>query len=139
MSDEIEAEPPPLTELELQIMNVIWKQREEISVEEIQQALNADGRPLALPSIRTILKILQKKDYLERRSEGRKHLYSPVISETRGKHGILNHLVERAFDGSSFDLVASLLRSDMVKKGDIDRVKSLLEDLDDEGDSPKSS
>lgn len=137
MNDE--EEPTQLTELELQIMNVVWKHREEISVETIQKTLDADGRTLALPSIRTILKILQKKNYLQRRSEGRKHLYSPVISESRGKRGILNHLVEKAFDGSSFDLVASLLRSDMVKKGDIDRVKSLLEDLDDEGDSPTSS
>ncbi|MEM7012081.1 MAG: BlaI/MecI/CopY family transcriptional regulator [Verrucomicrobiota bacterium] len=136
MSNE---EPPQLTELELQIMNIVWKHEEEISVEEIQKTLDADGRPLALPSIRTILKILQKKNYLQRRSEGRKHLYSPVISETQGKHGILNHLVEKAFDGSSFDLVASLLRSDMVKEGDIDRVKDLLEDMDDDDDSPTSS
>ncbi|MEM7600725.1 MAG: BlaI/MecI/CopY family transcriptional regulator [Verrucomicrobiota bacterium] len=137
MSDE--EEPPQLTELELQIMNIVWKCEDEISVEEIQKTLDAEGRPLALPSIRTILKILQKKNYLQRRSEGRKHLYSPVISETQGKQGILNHLVEKAFAGSSFDLVASLLRSDMVKKGDIDRVKVLLEDMDDEDDTPTSS
>ena len=45
-----------LTELELDIMQIVW-QTDEIAVEELRQALKKSGRTLALPSIRTMLGI----------------------------------------------------------------------------------
>ncbi len=122
-----------LTELELQIMRSIWRSGDEahVSVEEIRDALEQEDRPLALPSVRTMVKILGKKGYLKRHKEGRKHLYTAVVSEEDGKQGILADVVEKAFDGSSLDLVASLLGSNMVREGDLEKVKSMLNQLED--------
>ena len=109
-------------------MRVVWREGDgaQVSVEEIRDSLEEEGRPLALPSVRTMVKILGQKGYLSREKAGRKHIYSAVVSESDGKRGILSEVVDKAFDGSSIDLVASLLESKMVKKRDIEKVKSLL-------------
>ena len=114
-----------LTELELEIMRIIWK-RGETAVEDIRQALDEAGAPLALPSIRTMLAILQEKGYLTRRAEGRHHLYSASVSEHQAQKSILKDIIERAFDGSAMDLVSALVDTRMVSKKDVGEVKRII-------------
>ena len=116
-----------LTELELLIMRAVWHHDGDASVEDIHSALEHEGRPLALPSIRTMLKILREKGYLTREAEGKRHLYRATVTEEDAQNGILKEIVDRAFDGSATNLVAALLKSKMVRPGDTDEVKALLE------------
>ena len=121
----------PLTELELEIMNVIWDGG-AARVEEIRATLENGGRPLALPSIRTMLGILMDKGYLSREPSGRAHLYSPRVSREAAHKGILSDLLHRAFDGSALSMVATLLDARMVPKRDLYEVKRLLREYEKE-------
>ena len=114
-----------LTELELEIMQVVWKQR-EATVEDIRQALEESGRPLALPSIRTMLGILQDKAYVTRRLAGRGHAYRPIVSAQQGRKRILKDIIERGFDGSALSLVAALVNGGMVSRRELEKVKRLI-------------
>lgn len=114
-----------LTQLELEIMQAVWSQ-DEIGVEEIRKAFEDAGTPLALPTIRKMLSILQEKGYVTRRVQGRGHIYRALISEKEAHKGFLRDLVERAFDGSATNLVAALLQSKMVSKRDLEKVKRLI-------------
>jgi len=114
-----------LTELELEIMQVVWKHG-EATVEEIRRALDAENKPLALPSVRTMLSILQSKGYVTRREDGRRHVYRPRVSQDRARKSILKDVVERAFEGSVLDLVAALIDTRMVSKGELDEVWRLI-------------
>jgi BlaI family transcriptional regulator, penicillinase repressor len=120
-----------LTELELEIMQVVWKS-DEVCVEDLRTALQDAGRPLALPSIRTMLSILMEKGYVARRQEGRAHLYRAKVSQDKAQKGILKDVVERAFEGSALDMVAAMLNTRMVSKGEIDQVKRLLSNYEKE-------
>ena len=64
-----------LTELELEIMQVVWDE-EEVTSEVVASALAKTGQPLAPPSVRTMLGILQEKGYVSRRREGRGYIYT---------------------------------------------------------------
>lgn len=121
-----------LTELELEIMQIVWK-KGEVSVEDICDATEAAGRPLARPTIRTMLAILQDKGYLTRRPEGRAFAYRAAVSQDEARSSIVRDVVERAFDGSAAGLVASLLGSKMVRARELDRVKKLIEHYEKEG------
>jgi len=114
-----------LTELELEIMQVVWKHG-EATVEEIRRALDAENKPLALPSVRTMLSILQSKGYVTRREDGRRHVYRPRVSQDRARKSILKDVVERAFEGSALDLVAALIDTRMVSMSDVDEVWRLI-------------
>ncbi len=115
----------PLTELELEIMRAVWSTPES-SVEEIRAALENAGRPLALPSIRTMLGILLGKGYVARRPFGRAHRYRAKVSQAEARKGILQDILQRAFEGSALSMVAALLDTRMVSKRDVDEVKQLI-------------
>jgi predicted transcriptional regulator len=108
-------------------MRIVWTAR-EIPVAEIQQALRKRGTRLALPSVRTMLGILEKKGYVSRERDGRGYAYRAVVSAEQAQRGFVRDLLERVFDGSAMGLVASILQSGMVAKGDLKRVKRLIEE-----------
>lgn len=114
-----------LTDLELVIMQIVWNNG-EVLVEDIRQILEEQGHPLALPSIRTMLGILQDKGYLTRRKVGRGHAYKAIVPQEKAQKNIIKDLVNRAFDGSAMNLVAALLDTRMVSEKELSRVKNLI-------------
>ena len=114
-----------LTELELEIMREIWE-RGEVTVEDIRQAFDRAGKPLALPSIRTMLSILQQKGYVTRRPFGRGHAYRAIISADQAQKRILKDIIERAFDGSALSLVSAMVNAKMVSSKDLARIRRLI-------------
>ena len=72
--------PPPLHELEAEVMEEMWA-RGEASVREVMEALNADAdKERAYTTYMTIMTRLDGKGLLERRREGKADLYSGVYS-----------------------------------------------------------
>jgi predicted transcriptional regulator len=115
-----------LTQLELEIMQIVWKAG-ETTVNDISDSLRQTGHPLALPSIRTMLSILEDKGYVKRRREGREHVYRAVVSGEQAQRRILKDIIERAFDGSASHLVAALVNGEMVSKGELEEARRLTE------------
>jgi predicted transcriptional regulator len=72
--------PPPLHELEAEVMEEVWRQR-ETTVRSVMQQLNAgDGKERAYTTYMTIMARLHKKGVLVRRREGKTDYYSPAFS-----------------------------------------------------------
>jgi predicted transcriptional regulator len=70
-------DPPPLHELEAEVMDAIW-QRGESSVRQVMETLNRHaGRPRAYTTYMTIMARLDGKGLLERRREGKTDFYRP--------------------------------------------------------------
>ena len=115
-----------LTQLELEIMQIVWKEG-ETTVNDISDSLRQGGHPLALPSIRTMLSILEEKGYVKRRREGREHVYHAVVSGEQAQRRILKDVIDRAFDGSASHLVAALVNGEMVSKGELEEARRLIE------------
>jgi len=114
-----------LTELELMIMRIVWN-NEEVMVEEIRGELKNQGHPLALPSIRTMLGILQEKGYVTRRKRSRSFAYRAIVPQEKAQKNILKDVVTRAFDGSAMNLVSALLDTRMVSEKELSGVKKLI-------------
>ena len=101
------AKEAALTRLELQIMQVIWRQGAS-NAGSVQEALE---QPLAYTTVQTMLNILVRKGQLRRRLHGRAYEYSAVVSEERASSHALRDLVDRMFGGSPEELVMSLVKS----------------------------
>jgi len=114
-----------LTELELEIMRIVWGQ-EEVTVRDLAEVFEKHERPLADPSIRTMLGILRDKGYVERRPFGRGYAYRATVSAGQARRRILNDIIERAFDGSASNLVTTLVNARMVSARELDQVKQLI-------------
>src|ERR1700757_4858840 len=71
--------PPPLHELESEVMETIWS-RGESSVREVMDALNARAsKPRAYTTYMTIMARLHGKGVLDRRREGKTDFYAPKL------------------------------------------------------------
>ena len=120
---------PLLTGLELELMQIIWK-NEDVSVEFLRQQLADSGRPLALPSIRTMLTILKKKGFVSRRQVSRAYVYNPLIEADEFQHSFVKDALTRAFSGSATGLVTALLNRELVSKSELDQIKEMISDYE---------
>src|ERR1700733_8454643 len=73
------AAPPPLHELESEVMEQLWAGG-EASVRSVMEALNAGaGKERAYTTYMTIMARLHKKGLLNRRREGKTDYYAPAF------------------------------------------------------------
>ena len=119
-------EPTPLTKLELQIMQVIWKLGTS-SVKDVQEGLE---QPLAYTTVQTMLNILERKGKLRRKLRGRAYVYSATVTEAKASRHAVRDLVDRMFGGSADELVMSLIKSRQI---DPKRIAELSRRLEEEG------
>lgn len=76
-------DPPPLHELEAEVMDAIWDHGES-SVRQVMEVLNAGAaRPRAYTTYMTIMARLDGKGLLARRREGKSDLYRPRYSRVQ--------------------------------------------------------
>jgi predicted transcriptional regulator len=113
-----------LTETELELMTILWRLGEG-TVNDVIAHLPKE-RNLAYTSVSTILRILEQKEILHTRKEGRGHIYTPQIVKTEYEAKTVKHVVDRVFDGTPVALVRQLLSSGQLSESDLKELKSLI-------------
>jgi predicted transcriptional regulator len=116
----------PLTNLELQIMQVIWR-RGGGNVSDVQEALE---QRLAYTTVQTMLNILCRKGKLKRKLNGRAYEYTAAVTEAKALGHAVRDLVDRMFGGSTEELVMSLIKTRQV---DPRRIAELTRRFEEEG------
>jgi predicted transcriptional regulator len=111
----------PLTPTELEMMNIVWRQG-TCSVHQIVEELPQE-RQLAYTSVSTVVRILEKKGFLESVSQGRTHLYSAAITKQSYQTKTLDKLVTHLFDGQATLLVQQLIDARLL---DADELRASL-------------
>lgn len=115
-----------LTEVELELMGILWKLGQG-SVTEVLEQLPSD-RKLAYTSVSTILRILEQKEILSTKKEGRGHIYIPLMTKNDFEVKTLKHVVSKVFDGTPVALVRQLLNAGNIKDSEWDEIKKLIRD-----------
>jgi len=98
---------PSTTQLgarERQIMDAIH-QLGEGSVSDVRQRL-ADAPTYS--TVRTMLRMLEKKGYLKHRRDGIKYVYRPTQAPEEALRSALTHLLKTFFAGSAGDAIATI-------------------------------
>ncbi|MBY0415886.1 MAG: BlaI/MecI/CopY family transcriptional regulator [Bdellovibrionales bacterium] len=114
----------PLTEVELQLMNVIWALN-ECTVKEVQTELSKD-RELAYTSVATVMKILESKGILKSAKSDKAHVYTSLISKESYEKQSLEHLAENLFKGDSSMMVMRLLDNSNLSQKDLQAIREVL-------------
>lgn len=113
-----------LGDLQLAIMRVLWG-RGEASVADVHGALEEE-RGLAPTTIATMLKKMEAKGVVTHRTEGRRFLYRPTVTETAVRRTMVGDVTERLFRGEVTALVSHLLAEHEIDADELDRLKSLI-------------
>ncbi|MFN7986479.1 MAG: BlaI/MecI/CopY family transcriptional regulator [Thermoanaerobaculia bacterium] len=118
--------PGPLTEVELEIMHVVWELG-EATVRQVHDVLSA-RRTVAYTTVMTMLGLLARKGHLKREESGKAFVYRPAYPKGRVVSRMLDDFVARVFQGSARPLVLALLREKKISRRDLDEIARLAEE-----------
>ena len=110
------------TERELEIMQLLWD-RGEATVRDIQEALPGARH---YNSVLTIIRVLERKNHIEHRQEGRGFVYRPVAPRDESRSRVLAHLIENVFGGSSESVVLNLVETGNLTLDELDQIRRKL-------------
>jgi BlaI family transcriptional regulator, penicillinase repressor len=117
---------PPLSPLELEVMNLVWDLGECSSATLVEQFTKR--KPLAATTIRTVLANIEKKRYIERVPTTERGLrYRPRFPRETVAMQTLRQLVSRLFGGSSKLAIARLLDDEKLDRAELDELEKLIE------------
>lgn len=118
--------PPekPLTEVELEMMNVIWRIG-PCNVNQILEALPSD-RDLAYTTVSTMVRILEQKNFVTATKSGRSHLYQAAIDKSDYQVKSISEVVTNVFDGMPVALIKQLLNSKNISEQDLQEIRTIL-------------
>lgn len=119
---------PTLTDGELRLMEIIWD-KGEATVNEILDSLPKDNPP-AYNTVLTIMRILEKKGYVNHKKEGRAFVYCPVVDREKARRKALNHLVNNFFNNSPGLLMQNIIEDEKLSSRDLERLKKMIEELE---------
>jgi BlaI family penicillinase repressor len=94
-----------LSRRERQIMDILFA-RGRATGPEIQEGL-ADKPNYS--SVRTILRVLERKGYVRHLEEGLRYVYEPTVAREAASRSALQRIIRTFFDGSAKEAVAALL------------------------------
>ncbi len=123
------AQPVPISEAESIVIEVVWA-KNPIPTEDVVAALEHHGK-WQEATVKTLLNRLLKKGALKARKEGRRYLYSPVLTRDQWLATESHGFLDRLFGGRVAPLVSHFSQQKKLSKKDIEDLKRLIQELED--------
>lgn len=114
-----------LGDLQLAIMRVLWE-KGEAAVADVHAALEPE-RGLAPTTIATMLSKMEDKGVVTHRTEGRRFIYEPTVSEGEVRRAMLSELTQRLFLGDVTAVVSTLLDEQRIDGEELAALRELIE------------
>ena len=115
-----------LGEAELEIMMVLWKQKEAVNSKLIGEAVR--HKNWKRTTIATLLARLVDKGALSAEKHGAYFYYTPQISAKQYRKAQTLKLIKSLYDGSVKELAVSLFEDEDLSSQDINELKAIFDD-----------
>jgi predicted transcriptional regulator len=120
----------PISEAESVVMQVFWE-RGALPTEEVVAALDSHGK-WQEATVKTLLNRLLKKGALKARKDNRRYVYSPLLAREDWLSNESHSFLDRLFGGRVAPLVSYFSEQKKLGKKDIEELKKLIREIDDE-------
>lgn len=117
------------TKSELEILQVLWKHGPS-TVRFVNDYLRSNVRPVQYTSTLKLMQIMTEKKMLERDEQQMKHIYHPVLEESRTKGQLINQMVDSLFEGSRANLVMQLFGNSKPSRKELEEIREMLRQID---------
>jgi predicted transcriptional regulator len=122
-----------LTEVELEFMTELWALGEG-TVRDVLAQLSPE-RNLAYTSAATILRIMEQKNFVTSKKQGKTFVYEPVLAKDAYQSKTLRDLSDKLFDGTPASMVARLVDDQGMSEETLEEIRALLDKRLTENDS----
>ena len=121
----MQGDTPVPTDLELEILKVIWA-RGEATVREVFKDLQAQRR-IAYTTVLTMMGILERKGHLIKRSGARAYIYTPAVPQDQVVTSLVYEFVGRVFNGSAHPLLVHLVGDRSIRQQELEELEKLVQ------------
>ena len=116
------------TDAELAILRVLWK-RGPSTVRQVHEELNRIHQTV-YTTVLKLMQIMTDKGLVRRDESQRAHIYHPVFAQEETQQRLVSDLIERAFGGSTTNLVMQALSTKKASPEEIAQIRQLLDDFE---------
>ena len=120
-----------LGEAELEIMQVVWENETPVTSNYILKELQGLRR-WQLSTLMTSLTRLADKGFIHCDRSTGSNLYTSIISENEYKAGASKHFLEKLYNNSIQNMIATLYNNREIKSSDLEELRDFLDELEDE-------
>jgi BlaI family penicillinase repressor len=120
---------PLPTEGELAVLRVLW-QRGPSAVREVHEAMD---REVGYTTVLKLLQVMTAKGIVKRDERARAHVYRAAQSREITEARLVNRLADRAFGGSTANLVMRALSNQRSSPDELRRIRALLDQAEQKG------
>ncbi len=114
-----------ITESEYLIMKVLWKTDKEMTVAEVERALEEND--WSASTVSTFLQRLLKKGVVACNKKGKTNLYYAVLKQSEYDLSETENFLSKLYKGSVKNLVAALVEHEKLSGDDIADLKKMFE------------
>lgn len=118
-----------LGEAELEIMQVIWDNDGPVTSNFILKELQG-RRKWQLSTLMTSLARLSDKGFVSCDRSTGSNLYTSIITENEYKAGASKHFLERLYDNSLQNMIATLYHNKAIKSSDVEELRQFLDEME---------
>ena len=111
----------PLTDLENEVMRVVWDSG-RCSVEAVYDVVSRN-RDLKETTVRTLLRRLEQKGYLNHETEGRAYLYRATEPSRSLAARAVRQIIDRFCQGSVEELVSGMVDAKMLSDEEFEQLE----------------
>jgi predicted transcriptional regulator len=117
-------DPSQLGRREREILNIVFRLG-EAAVSHVMEQM---AEPPAYDSVRTMLRLLERKGFVKHRKDGTKYVYRPTQSRSSARKSALSQLMATFFEDSVADTMAAALdlKSDDLSDEELAKLQALI-------------
>ena len=119
-----------LTKAEEQVMQILWDMGEGFVKDLLQQF--PEPKP-AYNTVSTIIRILEKKGFVDHRSFGKSHQYFPLMSREQYRNERFSSLMKNYFNNSMKQVLSHFGTSGSLDLKEADEIIQLMEEIKQKG------
>jgi predicted transcriptional regulator len=122
---------PAISEAESHVMELLWRESPQGSEELV--AVLQPGTAWHENTVRTLLNRLIRKGAVRAEREGRRFLYSPVLTREQWQSHESRSLLDRVFGGKVTPLLVHFSRNEKLSAKDVAELRKLVDQLEKKG------
>jgi len=116
--------PERLGELQLQVMDVVWRMG-RATVADVHEHLSA-GRKIAYTTVLTTLRALERRGMVRHEQAGKAYVYEPAVDRDQYTTSSVGKLVDDLFGGQTEGLLCHLLGAERLTQSELAEIRRML-------------
>ena len=112
------------TDAELEVLQILWEEN-EARVKDVHEQMDRT-RKVGYTTVLKTMQIMFEKGLLDRRQEGKGHVYYALVEKNEVQQNLLDKVLEKAYKGSTYSLVMSALGNHEISRGELEKIKELI-------------